>query len=194
MAAPELIDTSHDRQCSDDELVALVQTGSHEAFSLLYDRYFKRIYNFVARRLNNRADVEETVQEVFINVFSSIESFRGEAAFSAWIFGVTRRTISSRFKKKHHPTVSMHDDEGENSSETAGLSMAPTPLETVEYKQRIRTLDRLVKNRLTPEQRTLFELHHLQERPIQEIALSLKKSENSIKSNLYRARRILLAY
>jgi len=50
-----------------------------------------------------------------------------------------------------------------------------------------------MEHRLTEEQRQLFELHHIQERPIQEIARRLKKSENSVKSNLYRTRRILLA-
>jgi RNA polymerase sigma factor (sigma-70 family) len=192
VAAPNIDDVV---QLSDDELVDLVRCGSHEAFTLLYDRYFKRIYNFVARRINNRADAEETVQEVFINIFSSIESYRMEASFSAWIFGVTRRTISSRFKKKRHPTVSIHDDEHEDSNtDSAGLSLTPTPIETIEYKQRVRTLDRRVKSRLTDEQRTLFELHHLREQPIQEIARTLNKSENSIKSNLYRARKILLAH
>lgn len=190
-----MIDAGQEIPSSDEELVELVKSGSHEAFSLLYDRYFTRIFNFVARRINNRADAEETVQEVFINVFSSIEGYRGEAAFSAWIFGLTRRTISSRFKKKRHPTVSIQDDEREDGqADTAGPSLVPTPLETIEYKQRVKTLDRLVKYRLTDEQRLLFELHHLQEQPIQEIALTLNRSEDSIKSHLYRARKILLAY
>jgi len=47
---------------------------------------------------------------------------------------------------------------------------------------------------LTPEQRVLFDLHHVQNRPIHEIAKTLNRSENAIKSNLYRARKILLAY
>jgi RNA polymerase sigma-70 factor (ECF subfamily) len=181
-------------QCSDDELIQLVKHGDHEAFSILYDRYFRRIHNFVARRINNPADVEETVQEIFINVFSSIESYRGEAPFLAWVFGITRRSISSRFKKKHHPTVSINDDEHENSQDAAaGLTLVPSALETIEYKQRVRALDRVIKSLLTPEQRTLFELHHLQQRPIQDIARTLNRSEDSIKSNLYRARKIIAA-
>ena len=63
----------------DEELVAQVVQGDGAAFQILYDRYFGRVYAFVQRRLRNRADVEETVQEVFINVFSSIGSYRGEA-------------------------------------------------------------------------------------------------------------------
>lgn len=193
VAAPDVDDDVAAR--SDEDLVLLILEGDHEAFSSLYERYFKRIYHFVNRRINNTADVEETVQEVFIAVFSAIGSYRREAPFVAWIFGVTRRTIASRFKKKQHPTVSLEDEHADTSSiDLSSSTMGPpSAIEAIEYKQRITSIGRLVKNRLTREQQVLFELHHLQERPIQEIALTLNKSENAIKSNLYRTRKILLA-
>jgi RNA polymerase sigma-70 factor (ECF subfamily) len=180
---------------TDERLVEMIASGDHDAFSNLYDRYFKRVYHFVNRRLNNTADVEETVQEVFINVFSSIDSYRREAPFGAWIFGVTRRTIASRFKKKRHPTVPLDDGDSDNIFSDPGASpVAPSAIETIEFKERVRTIKRLMNNLLTPEQRVLFDMHHVQDRPIQEIAQTLNRSENAIKSNLYRARKILLAY
>lgn len=192
MAAPDIDDVL---SLTDEDLVAMIAAGDHEAFSNMYDRYFKRIYHFVNRRLNNTADVEETVQEVFINVFSSIDSYRREAPFGAWIFGVTRRTIASRFKKKRHPTIPLDDGDSDSILSDQGASpTAPTAIETIEYKERVTTINRLVQNRLTPEQQVLFDLHHVQDRPIQEIAQTLNRSENAIKSNLYRARKILLAY
>ena len=192
MAAPDLNDVP---SLTDEDLVEMIASGDHDAFSNLYDRYFKRVYHFVNRRLNNTADVEETVQEVFINVFSSIDSYRREAPFGAWIFGVTRRTIASRFKKKRHPTVPLDDGDSDNSFSNQGASaVAPSAIETIEFKERVRTINRLMNNRLTPEQRVLFDMHHVQDRPIHEIAQTLNRSENAIKSNLYRARKILLAY
>lgn len=180
---------------TDEDLVEMIASGDHDAFSNLYDRYFKRVYHFANRRLNNTADVEETVQEVFINVFSSIDSYRREAPFGAWIFGVTRRTIASRFKKKRHPTVPLDDGDSGNIFFDQGASpVAPSAIETIEFKERVRTIKRLMNNLLTPEQRVLFDMHHVQDRPIQEIAQTLNRSENAIKSNLYRARKILLAY
>lgn len=192
MAAPDMNDAP---SLTDEDLVERIASGDHDAFSNLYDRYFKRVYHFVNRRLNNTADVEETVQEVFINVFSSIDSYRREAPFGAWIFGVTRRTIASRFKKKRHPTVPLDDGDSDNSFSNQGASaVEPSAIETIEYKERVRTINRLMNNLLTPEQRVLFDLHHVQNRPIHEIAKTLNRSENAIKSNLYRARKILLAY
>ncbi|MFP8871763.1 MAG: RNA polymerase sigma factor [Myxococcota bacterium] len=192
MAAPDLNDVP---PLTDEDLVEMIASGDHDAFSNLYDRYFKRVYHFANRRLNNTADVEETVQEVFINVFSSIDSYRREAPFGAWIFGVTRRTIASRFKKKRHPTVPLDDgDSGNIFFDQVASPVAPSAIETIEFKERVRTIKRLMNNLLTPEQRVLFDMHHVQDRPIQEIAQTLNRSENAIKSNLYRARKILLAY
>ena len=178
----------------DDELVDRLRRGDRRAFDQLYERYFARIYSFVDRRLRNRADSEETVQEVFINVFSSIHTYRGEAPFSAWIFGLTRRTIAGRFKRKRHPTVPLiEEDESMGTSLRTALRGEATPLENYEYSERIALLQSLVLNRLSPEQRTLFRMHHLEDRSIGEIARTLDKTENAVKSNLYRTRKILLA-
>lgn len=173
---------------SDDLLIERLRGGDKDAFEILYERYFPRVYSFVSKRISTRADVEETVQEAFINVFASIHGFRGEAPFAAWLFGLTRRTIASRYKRKRHETVPLP----ENESDTA-VSREPDPHQTYECNERIEQMDRALRQDLTPEQRLLFQLHHLQDRSIQEIARALEKSEDSVKSHLYRARRALLA-
>lgn len=175
---------------SDEVLVERVRLGDESAFAELYERFFKRIFLFVDKRLRNQADTEETVQEVFFNVFSSIDGYRGDAPFAAWVFGVTRRTIASRFKRKRHPTVPLVEDEHEG---TGSSTHPPSPLEAYEFDELLRQLAVRLDSRLNAEQRTLFRLHHLEDRPISEIASALEKSENAIKSNLYRARKMLLA-
>jgi RNA polymerase sigma-70 factor (ECF subfamily) len=180
---------------ADEILIERVTNGDEDAFEILYERYFPRVFGFVRRRLGNRADTEETVQEVFINVFSSLGSFRGEAAFASWVLGVTRRTLAGRFKKKRHPTVSL-----EGADEPDGIDIAapfihrePTPLEHYECEERMTRIQNAARDNLTPDQRRLFELHHLRHRPIHEIARTLRKSEDAVKSHLYRARKLLLA-
>lgn len=171
-----------------------MRQGDAAAFEALYERYFRRVYHFVDRRLDIRADTEETTQEVFICVFSAIDSYRGDAPLAAWIFGITRRVIAARFKKKRHVTVPLEGDETDHLSSAAGqVSSEPSPLETYEFQERLLQMHDDIEHRLSAEQRLLFELHHLQERPISEIAHSLDKTENAVKSNLYRARKLLLA-
>jgi RNA polymerase sigma-70 factor (ECF subfamily) len=189
-AAPE----SGEPIVSDETLVERIRAGESEAFELLYQRYFKRVYAFAKRRLRSREDTEEVVQEAFINVFSSIGSFRGEAPFSAWVLGLTRRTIASRFKRKRHATVPLLPEEEPEKIELPfpTLRREPTPHEHYEYRERMLQLERAARQ-LTDEQWRLFELHHLEERSIQDLAVALHKTQDSIKSNLYRARRVLLA-
>ena len=182
-------------QASDDVLIERIQAGDEAAVDIVYERYFPRVFSFVRRRIGNRADVEETVQEVFLAVFSSLHSYRREAVFAAWVLGIARHTVASRFKKKHHPTVSLAAADDPNAVGTAlpTLRREPTPLENFECEERVERLAAVARSELTPDQRKVFELHHLRHRPIQEIARTLRKTEDAVKSNLYRARMLLLA-
>jgi RNA polymerase sigma-70 factor, ECF subfamily len=184
---------------ADEILVDRIRHGDRAAFDDLYQRYFKRVYAFLDKRLRNRADTEETTQEVFINVFSSIESFRGEAPFAAWIFGLTRRTLASRFKRKRHPTVPLGDEDEDrlgglgSLASPASPSETPDPLANYEMSERADKLRHALENDLSPDQRRVFEMHHLESVPIIEIARKLSKSEDSVKSSLYRSRKLLLS-
>ena len=176
---------------SDDELIQRLRSGDRACFEILYERYFPRVYSFVSKRMGSRADTEETVQEVFVNVFSSIQGFRGEAPFVAWLFGLTRRTIAGRYKKKRADTVPLPDTEPD--AMPGVVSRDPDPHQAYECNETLERMESAIRDDLTPDQRLLFQLHHLQDQSIQEIAARLEKSEDSVKSHLYRARKALLA-
>ena len=181
------------RHVSDEQLILRVRSGEREAFDQLYERYVGRVYRFVENRLNNRADVEETTQEVFVNVFSSLPTFRAEAPFAAWVLGVARYTLAGRFKKKQHPTVPLETNEHGELDVAEGNAQEATPLDFYELRERISQLAKAAEHELSPEQQQLFRLHHLEHRPISEVAALLDKSEDAVKSNLYRVRKVLLA-
>jgi RNA polymerase sigma-70 factor (ECF subfamily) len=134
-------------------------------------------------------------QEVFVNLFLSLPGFRHEAPFVAWVFGVTRRTIAARFKKKHRETVTLSEDDAEQAGtlSAAGVNREPGPHEVYEFNERVGRMQNAAANDLTGEQWLLFLLHHIQNRSIQEIARQVAKSEDAVKSHLYRARKALLA-
>lgn len=178
----------------DEALIGRIVAGDEEAFETLYERYLPRVYGYVRKRLRNRADIEEAVQDVFFAVFSSLPSFRGDAPFAAWVLGIARRTVANRFKKKHHPMVPLEDEEPERVDLLVPLlQRIDTPLEQYECRERVDRLQSTAKRQLSREQRELFELHHIQHRSISDIATALHKSEDAVKSNLYRARKLLLA-
>ena len=72
-----------------------------------------------------------------------------------------------------------------------GSGAQPSPLEAYECQELLSQLEAKLDSKLSAEQRELFQLHHVEDRSISEIALALDKTENAIKSNLYRARKIL---
>jgi len=178
----------------DEALIARIREGDRSAFDRLYALYFPRVFRFVDRRLGNRADVEETVQEVFFNLFASLASYRGDAPFAAWVFGVTRRTLASRFKRRRHEMVPLGDDEPDGVDSLAdSVQREPDPHAMYEFNERLARMQSAVARDLSPEQWQLFQLHHLENRSIQDIARETHKSEDAVKSHLYRARRLLLA-
>jgi RNA polymerase sigma-70 factor (ECF subfamily) len=187
-AAPETL-ASEASTAPDEELVARIASGNRAAFALLYARYAPRVRRFVDRRVSNRADAEEIFQDVFASVFRGLDSFRREAPFAAWLFGVTRRTLAYRLRKQRRERI-------EAARASRGLAdalpHAPTPLDHYECRERIQQLERAARA-LSPLQRRLFEMRHLGGRSVREIASITSLSEDSVKSGLYRARRALLS-
>lgn len=178
---------------ADQELIERVVQGDAEAFDTLYGRYFPRVVRFVGKRVSNRADAEETVQEVFINVFSSLHTYRGDAPFPAWVFGLTRRTLANRYRRRRADTIPLPGDEHDGALDLSRNT--PTDADPHAAYELGERLDRLqdAAARLSSDQWQLFKLHHLENRSIEEIAGTVRKSEDAVKSHLYRARKLLLA-
>ncbi len=179
---------------TDEQLVEQVRGGDREAFEVLYRKFFPRIYRFVHKRMGNRADVEETVQEIFIATFSSLGAFRGEAPFGAWVYGLARRTIANRFKRKRAETVPWNDTDFTLSDAASALhedANAPDPHAAYERSERLAQIESAAQQ-LSPSQWEYFRQHHLEDMPIEEIARQAHLSRDAVKSHLYRARKLLL--
>jgi RNA polymerase sigma-70 factor (ECF subfamily) len=189
------LDAEPSAPVSDEDLVDAILGGDRRAFEALYERYFARIYHFIDRRMHNPADAEEVTQEVFASLFLSLPSFRREAPFAAWAFGVTRRTIAAHYKKRRHETVTLSEEDASQATSlaAAALQREPDPHQMYEVNERIGRIQAAASSQLTREQRLLFHLRHLQNRSIREISRRVAKSEDAVKSHLYRARKVLLA-
>ncbi len=85
---------------SDEELMAAYQRGEEEAMDTIFNRYQKRIFNFALRILGQRADAEDAVADVFLNLIRSAASYRPGAKFSTWLYTVARNACFSRLRKR----------------------------------------------------------------------------------------------
>jgi len=171
---------------SDAEIVERILAGDLEAFELLYETYFPRVYRFALKRLRDPGEAEDVTQEVFMTVHRALGSFRGTSSLLVWIFGVTRNTVNRRFRRARPRMVSL---DGEMAPEMP--SHAASPDQIADARKVLRRCETIIEHDLTPLQRRIFHLKHLRRQPIRTIAAALGKSEDAIKANLYRMRRAI---
>jgi RNA polymerase sigma-70 factor (ECF subfamily) len=81
-------------------LIEECRTGNRKAQFRLYDLYSRAMYNLAYRILNNREDAEDILQESFVECFRSIDSFRFESTFGAWLKKITINKCINQIKKK----------------------------------------------------------------------------------------------
>jgi len=167
-------------------LVASILEGSREHFEELYESYFRRVYRFALKRLGDPAEAEDVTQEVFETIFRVLPSYRGDSSLLVWIFGITRNKVNRRFRGAR-PRLESLDEVGPDGFAS---DAAPTDA-TVDARRLLDRCDEVVSQRLTPLQRRIFHLKHLRRQPIRTIAEALGKSEDAVKANLYRMRRVL---
>src|SRR5438132_7054838 len=71
-----------------------------EAFEQLYQRHNRRVYSLCLRMTSNVSEAEDLAQEVFIQLFRKIGSFRGESAFTTWLHRLTVNQVLMHFRKR----------------------------------------------------------------------------------------------
>ena len=172
---------------SDTKAVKAAQTGDIAAMSWLYDKYRRRIYNLCLRMLRDQADAEDLTQDVFVQLFRKIDTFRGESAFSTWLHrlavNMVLMDIRSR-NSKRYSFIPIESTNEEDDSLYEQLGREDNSLRS--------SLDRLTirdaMDNLPPGYRMVFLLHDVHGFEHQEIAEILSCSVGNCKSQLHKAR------
>lgn len=169
------------------------QKGDRESFERIVMAYQQKVYNMAFRLLGDREEAEDLTQEVFLNVFKHLSSFRGDSQFSTWIYQVTINHCRNRFKylkrRFHQATESLDDplqsEEGDVDRELSDESQVP---EEALYRRQLQRIVQRAVARLRPDYREIIVLRDIQELSYQEISQVLGLAEGTIKSRLHRAR------
>ena len=169
----------------DEKDFALAQKaaqGNVAAFELLYSRYHRRTYSLCLRMMNSAAEAEDLTQEVFIQLFRKIGSFRGDSAFSTWLHRMTVNQVLMHFRRRGVQNEKTTDD-GE---------MPEQIVNGTERQSRMPILDRIALDKAIAQlpngYRTVFLLHDVEGFEHEEIARILKLSVGTSKSQLHKAR------
>ncbi|MCC7534910.1 MAG: sigma-70 family RNA polymerase sigma factor [Deltaproteobacteria bacterium] len=171
-----------------DPLVQRCLEGDERAFRDLFVRHRHDVSRIVFRVMGPSADLEDVVQEVFVHVYRSLRSFRGDAKLSTWLHRLAvnvtlmhlRRARSRpRFADVPVPEAPHDLDVG-------------SPQRHAERAERVRALYRALET-LTEKKRTVFVLHDLEGLPAKEVAEIVGAPVLTVRTRLFYARREILS-
>jgi len=172
----------------DDGVVARAAAGDPEAFRTLFVRHKSDVARLVYRMLNAPADLEDVVQEVFVQVFRSLKDFRGQSKFSTWLHRVTVNVVLMHRRSARSRPVLTEEIPGE----LVGDELQTLPDEDVERRERMRAFQRLLA-KLADKKRVVFVLHELEGLSPTEIAEVVGAPVLTVRTRLFYARRELEA-
>ncbi|MDE0636946.1 MAG: sigma-70 family RNA polymerase sigma factor [Candidatus Poribacteria bacterium] len=174
------------------QLIQRILDGEKEAFSILVQKYQKRIHALAWRKIGDYHIAEEITQDTFLKVYEKLPTLKNPKQFDGWIYVIANRLCINWFQRNKTPVQSIEDtpvEEIEKSFYTHYESEQRKVEATAHYRAIIKKL--LAK--LPESERTVLTLFYLGEMTAQEISKFLGVSVNTIKSRIRRARNRLKA-
>jgi RNA polymerase sigma-70 factor (ECF subfamily) len=138
-----------------ERLIRSLQRRDEAAFARMVREYQDRVFALVFRMLGDRAEAEDVSQEVFVTVFKSIDSFRGESLFSTWLFRIAHNRLIDHYRSQGRDIVELYDDPEDDPAEALPAPAQDMPAAMLERRQTAqRILDALAE--LPEAQREVF--------------------------------------
>lgn len=168
----------------DRELVRRAQGGDEAAFRRLVERHGGRAHALALRILRSTSDAEEVAQDAFVRAWRALPGFRGDSAFSSWLYRIVARRAFDRAAVLKGRRAREADIE--HAGDLPAAAAGPDP----EGRERARRLERLLAE-LPEVPRTVVTLYYLEDRSVHEVAKTMRMPENTVKTHLSRARAAL---
>ena len=146
------------------------KTDNNEFRQILIE-YQNRVYNQSYRMLGNREDAEEATQDIFLKIYQSFDTFRGESKLSTWIYRITSNVCISRLRKKQLDLKSLDAPFEAEEKSLADIipDDSPNPEEYLENEETAKMVRNQVKS-LKAEWAMAITLYHFEDLSYQEIA------------------------
>lgn len=175
------------------QIIPQLKEGNETAFKNLVDTFQERVLNTCLGFVPNRHDAEDIVQDVFIEIFRSINNFREDSKLSTWIYRITTTKclehIRAKKRKKRksffQSLIGMH----ENAARINALDFNHPGI-LLENKERSKILFTAIE-KLPEKQRVAFTLHKIEGLSYQEVTAIMETSLSSVESLMFRAKKNL---
>ena len=181
-------------------LIRRLQQRDEKAFVEMVRLYQHKVYNLVYRMMGNREEAEDVAQEVFVTVFKSIDSFRGEAKFSTWLYRIAANHCKNRMKylgRRSYKSTGELDEAAEREMQDSSPSALRPHVDGPDAVLEGLQMERLVQDgiaALDEEHRSLIVLRDVEDLSYEEIGAITGLADGTVKSRLHRARLALKDY
>jgi len=166
-----------------EDLIERCQKGDQRAFMELFQQHNRQVARLAARMLGNSSDLEDIIQEVFLQVYRSIGEFKGRARFSTWLYRVTVNVVlMHRRAARSRPILT------EVTNPEAPVDFAPRPDEEVARLARLAAFRRVLEQ-VSEKKRTVFILHEIEGLGSEEISNIVGAPVLTVRTRLFYARR-----
>ncbi len=177
-------------------LIDRVKAGEYEAFEAIFRRHVAQVHRQVFKLIGNEAETEEVVQEVFLAVHQKIRTFRGDSAFSTWLYRLTMNVGLTRLRKRKRGKEVYLDDYLPRFQEDGHHQVRPVvnwgdELDLRLEKEELQRLIREALDQLPPVDKAVIVMSDLEGLSNREIGEGLALSIPAVKSRLHRARLFL---
>jgi RNA polymerase sigma-70 factor, ECF subfamily len=178
------------KKIEEKRLIKQSLNGDEAAFNLLYNRYHNQVYAFCSRLLRGKFDVEDAVQQVFLEAWRSMHRFEGRSLFSTWLTKIAIHTCLS-FHRKSGKIILNNSDELNLYDHTTVLLWKDgqkIPDEEVFINERKAIVNKLLA-RMTAKKKIVFMMSDMQGMTAPEISSILKIPDATVRTRLFHARR-----
>jgi RNA polymerase sigma-70 factor, ECF subfamily len=175
------------RDETEENVVRMAQQGDAAAFESIYRLHSRRVYTLCLRMVSDRSEAEDLTQDVFLQLFRKISTFRGESAFSTGLHRMSVNIVLLRFRKKMRADKSLETIT--NPEERSSVAAREFGGPDLRRKGAIRrsTLETAI-NELPPGYKAMFILHDVQGYNHDEIAEIFECTAGNSKSQVHQAR------
>jgi len=166
----------------DFSLLERIRKGEREAFGLIVEKYQALLFNLALRWTRSKEDAEDIVQKAFLNAYEKIGTFRGQSSLKTWLFRIALNLLKNEVRFRKTRAIEELDDSIPSSDES--------PLQQSMNKQETGRVLKAI-DRLKPKQKATLLLRIAQEFSFEEIAQTMKCTQNTAKVNFHYAVRNL---
>ena len=172
---------------TDEELVRLVVAGERDLFAPIYEKYYWRVFRMAYGMTGNHGSAEDLTQEIFMRAYQRLKEFRGQSAFSTWLYRVAVNH-SLNYRRKHQvETREESPSESDPQPTVDGSTMADTGV----MRQQMTVQVHRALLALKPKLRMIVILKDIEGLSYEEIAQRTNCSTGTVASRLNRSRKLL---